>query len=130
MKRSMTILPLALLVAACSGGMSAAAAPDPTPAPPPQLNPVGVYDCHIDVEGTEMGATLTITGTPDSYGGRVDTEMGPGTVTDVVVTGNEMTFVVDTGDMTVYFAVVFEGDNFQGEFDAGGMGGYISGTKR
>jgi hypothetical protein len=41
-----------------------------------------------------------------------------------------MSFIVDTPDMTVFFDVVFEGANFSGEFDAGGMGGYVKGTKR
>jgi hypothetical protein len=56
--------------------------------------------------------------------------MGPAPVTDITVEGQQMTFVVDTGDMAVFFAVTFDGSNFTGEFDAGGMGGFISGTKR
>ena len=78
----------------------------------------------------EIGITLTITGTPGAFTGSVDSEMGPGQVADILVDGNDMTFAVDTGDMAVFFAVVFDRDTFTGEFDAGGMGGYISGQKR
>ena len=78
----------------------------------------------------EMGATLSISGTPGAYTGSVDSEMGPGQVSDIVVSGNEMTFVVDTGEMGVFFAVVFDGDTFAGDFDVDGMGGTISGKKR
>jgi hypothetical protein len=128
MKRIISLLPLALLVTACSGGMAGGAAP--APPPPPVLNPVGVYDCVVGAEGMEFGATLTITGTPGDYKGSVDSEAGPGEVSNIVINGNEMTFVVDTPDMAVFFAVVFDGDTFTGDFDAGGMAGYISGTKR
>jgi hypothetical protein len=128
MKRLMTVLPLALFVVACSGGMSGGAAPEPPP--PPVLDPTGVYDCLLDVDGMEIGATLTITGTPGAYMGTVDSDMGLAPVSDISVDGNEMTFAVDTPDMAVFFIVVFDGDNFTGEFDAGGMGGFISGKKR
>ena len=124
MKRLMAVFPLALFVAACSGG------PPPEPPGPPPLDPVGVYDCYVGVEGQEFGVTLTINGTAGAYTGSVDSEMGPGQVTDITVQGNEMTFLVDTGDMAVFFSVVFDGDTFTGDFDAGGMGGYISGKKR
>ncbi len=128
MKRLMTALPLALFVAACSGGMSGGAAPEPPP--PPALDPVGTYDCMVTAEGMEIGVTLTIEGTPGAYTGSVNSDMGPGQVTDILVDGNQMTFVVDTGDMAVFFAVVFDGDTFTGDFDAGEMGGFISGKRR
>lgn len=130
MRRMMPFLPLALFIVACSGGASGGPAPEPTPPPPPVLDPVGVYDCFLDVDGMEMAATLTITGTPGAYTGTVDSEMGTTPVSDITVDGNDMTFLVDTPDMSVFFAVVFDGDDFSGEFDAGGMGGFINGKKR
>ena len=128
MRRLVNTLPMALILAACSGGMSGGA--PPAPPPPPELDPVGVYDCVVGAEGMEFGVTLTITGTAGEYTGSVDSEMGPGEVSDIVINGNEMTFVVDTPDMAVFFGVVFDGDTFTGDFDAGGMAGYISGKKR
>jgi len=123
-KRLMTAFPLVLLVAACSAG------PPPEPPAPPPLDPVGVYDCLLYIEGTEIGATLTIEGEAGAYTGSVNSDMGPAPVSDITVEGDEMTFVVDTGDMVVFFAVLFEGDAISGDFDAGGMGGSISGKKR
>ena len=125
MKRLLTLLPLALVLAACSG----VGAPATPPAPPP-LDPVGVYDCSLDVDGMALLATLSIEGEPGAYTGMVDSEMGSMPVSDISVEGNDMTFMVDTPDMAVYFAVAFDGLNFSGDFDAGGMGGIITGTKR
>jgi hypothetical protein len=127
MKRLLSTLPLALLFVACSSGGANAPA---EPAPPPALDPTGVYDCLLDVDGMEIGATVTINGEAGAYTGSVDSDMGPSPVSDITVDGQEMTFLVDTPDMSVFFVVTFDGPNFSGDFDAGGMGGMIIGTKR
>lgn len=124
MKRLAAVIPLIVFLAACSGG------PPPEPPAPPPLDPVGTYDCMAAVEGMEVALTLTITGEEGAYSGSVNSEMGPASVANIVVQGNEMTFTVDSPDMLVFFAVVFEGDSFTGEFDVDGMMGYISGKKR
>lgn len=124
MKRLVPVLPLLLFVAACAGG-----AP-PEPPPPPAFDPTGVYDCLLFIEGMEMGATLTIAEEAGAYTGSVDTEMGLESISDITVDGQEMTFVVDTPDMVVYFSLLFDGDTVSGDFDAGGMAGSLSGTKR
>ena len=124
MKKTLSLFPLALLVAACSAG------PPPEPPGPPPLDPVGIYDCALFIEGMDMGATLTITGEAGAYTGTIDTEMGLESISDVTINGQAMTFVVDTPDMVVFFSVLFEGDAISGDFDAGGMGGSLSGTKR
>jgi hypothetical protein len=124
MKRLTNLFPLVALLAACAGG------PPPEPPGPPPLDPAGTYDCYLDVDGMGIDAVLTITGEEGAYEGTVSSDMGSMAVSDVVVDGQQMTFVVDSPDMTVFFTVVFEGENFSGEFDAGGMGGYVTGTKR
>lgn len=127
MRKLALLSPMTLFALACSGGMSGP--PAPPPAPPP-LDPTGVYDCWLDVEGMELNAVLSISGEPGAYTGTVDSEMGPAPVSNITVDGDNMTFVVDTPDMSVFFSVIFDGDSFSGEFDAGGMGGYINGKKR
>ena len=128
MRRMVSTVPVVLFLAACAGGNSSA--PPPEPAPPPPLDPVGVYDCSLDVEGMALSAVLSISGEPGAYTGSVDSDMGPAPVRDIAVSGNEMTFSVDTPEMLVFFAVVFDGQDFAGEFDAGGMAGFISGKRR
>ncbi len=124
MKKPMTLFPLIALLTACAGG------PPPEPPGPPPLDPVGAYDCYLDVEGMGIDAVLTITGEEGAYSGNVSSDMGSMPVSDIVIDGQQMSFVVDTPDMTVFFTVVFEGEDFSGDFDAGGMGGYVTGTKR
>ncbi|MGD2122728.1 MAG: hypothetical protein PVJ76_13330 [Gemmatimonadota bacterium] len=124
MKRLTTLFPLVALLAACAGG------PPPEPPGPPPLDPVGTYDCYLDVDGMALDAVLTITGEEGAYAGEVSSEMGSMPVSDIVIDGQQMSFVVDSPDMTVFFTVMFDGDDFSGEFDAGGMGGYVTGTKR
>ena len=128
MKKVLSALPLALFLAACAGGSSGGAPPEPQ-APPP-LDPVGVYDCLVEIEGMQLPVTATITGTKGAYAGSFNSEMGLMQMSDIVVEDNRMTFVVDRGDMGVFVAVLFEGEAFTGEVDAGGMAGYISGKKR
>ena len=60
----------------------------------------------------------------------VSSEMGSMPVSDITIDGQTMSFIVDSPDMTVFFNVVFEGADFSGEFDAGGMGGFVSGKRR
>jgi len=126
MKRLVTVLPLALFLAACSGGTGSA----PAPEPPPPLDPTGVYDCWLSVEGMEFGAVLTVEGEPGAYTGTVDSEMGPAPVSGLEVDGDVMTFVVDTPDASVFFTVTMDDTGFTGDFDASGMVGSITGEKR
>jgi hypothetical protein len=126
MKRLATVLPLALILSACAGGMGNTSAPEPPPPP----DPTGVYDCWLSVEGMEFGAVLTIEGDPGTYTGTVDSEMGPAPVSNLEVDGDVMTFVVDTPDASVFFTVTMNDAGFSGQFDASGMVGSISAEKR
>ncbi len=123
MRRMFAVLSLALLVSAC------ASAP-PAPPPPPPFSPVGVYDCMILGEGFEMPATMTVVAAAGGYSGTIDSEMGSAPMTAVAVEGMVMTFAVDPGGMLVHFRVTFEGPSFTGGFEADGMMGSISGSKR
>jgi hypothetical protein len=126
MHRCRMVLTLVLFAAACSR------AGPPEPPTPPQLDPTGVYDVVVNIEGMgQIPATFTITGAPGAYEGVVDSEMGPSPVTNITIDGNTMTFFVDTPQVSVFFNVLFEGDGFTGSFDAGGGAvGYVSGKRR
>jgi hypothetical protein len=126
-KRLFALLPLtSLVVAACAGGMSGASAP----APPP-FDPSGTYDARVDVEGEVLTASLTISSTSDGYSGSMGmAEVGTIPLTDIVVTGDQMTFWVTNPYGRFSVSLAFEGDKFTGTFESEMMGGYLSGTKR
>ncbi len=124
MKRMIALVPLVVCAIACSSG------PPPPPPGPPPLDPVGTFDCYFDVEGMGIDAVLTITGEEEAYEGSISSEMGTMPVTEIVIDGQAMSFVIDSPDMTVFVAVVFEGADFSGEFDAGGQGGFVTGKRR
>jgi hypothetical protein len=133
MKRLVALVLAGLLIVACSQSStpgSAPARPDPTPPPEPVLDPVGDYDYQTEVEGMPVSGTFTITGSPGSYAGNMTSDMGAIALSDITVDGQEMTVVGDSPDFIVIFVLVFDGDSFTGEWDAEGMTGFVSGSKR
>ena len=135
MKRLATVLVSGIIFAACSGPGSSGSlpAPPPEPEPPaePTFNPVGVYDFTTAVEGQTVTGTLTLSGAPGAYSGSMTSDIGGMTVRNISVDGMEVSFVGDMPEATVYFVLVFEDESsFSGEWDAEGMVGYLTGTKR
>jgi len=121
------------LVAACSqsyGGGSAAASPEPTPPPLPVLDPVGTYDFQTEAMGSPVNGTFTITGSPGSYRGNMTTNIGSFSLSDISVDGEELTVFAESPDVFVVFVLAFVGSSFTGEWDAEGMSGVVSGSKR
>ena len=129
MKPSAALLAMVLAVAACSQTTGGAVA-TPEPEPEPTLDPVGIYDFTTDVEGQTIAGTITITGSPGAYSGSVTSDMGTISLRNIVVDGMDLTFVGDSPDFTVAFALTFSGDSFTGEWDVEGLVGFISGSKR
>jgi hypothetical protein len=132
MKRTAALLAVGLVIVACSQSTGGgAAAPPPQPEPEPTLDPVGVYDFSTEVEGQTLTGTLTITGSPGAYSGSMSTDMmGTFPLRSFSVDGMDLMFMADLPDATVSFFLTFEGDSFTGEWDAGGMTGFMSGSKR
>jgi hypothetical protein len=124
MKSPFSLLPLAMLFAACSGG------PPPEPPAPPPPDPTGIYDCQFDVEGMLLTGAMTITGDPGAYTGTLDGETGRYSLTDIAVDGNQMTFSLDREGMLVSFVTMFDDDGLKGEFDVEGYFGSLTGKKR
>ena len=121
MKRLVSVLSLGLVLGACGGG-----APAEPPEPPP-FDPTGDYSVTIEAQGMSIGGSMTISGAEDAYSGSIDTEMGGAAMSDVVLTGNEMTFSLP--DVGVSFRITFEGDEFTGEFDGAVGAGTIYGIR-
>ncbi len=129
MKPSAALLAMVLAIAACSQTTGGAVS-TPEPEPEPTLDPVGTYDFMTDVEGQTITGTMTITGSPGAYSGSITSDMGAISLRNIVIDGMDLTFVGDSPDFTVAFALTFSGDSFTGEWDAGGLVGFISGSKR
>ena len=124
MKRLITLLPLTLVIAACSGGLFG------TPAPPP-FDPSGLYDATVDSDGEVLPATLTISSTPDGYTGSMGmAEIGTFPLTDIAVSDNQMTFWVTNPFGQFFVSLAFDGDTFTGTFESDETSGYLSGTRR
>ena len=133
MKRSAALLAVGLALTACSQSTSGGAATPPPPAPEPEtptLDAVGVYDISTSVEGQTMTGSITITGSPGAYTGTISSEFGTVPLRNIEVDGMDLSFLADIPEATVAFLLTFEGDSFEGEWDAEGMVGFISGTRR
>ena len=128
MKRLLSLLPVALIVSACSGGLYGGPAPEPGP---PPFDPSGVYDATVDADGEMMTATVTISSTPDGYTGSMSMpDMGTFPLTDIAVADNAMNFWVTNPFGQFFISLAFEGDKFTGTFESDSIGGYLSGTRR
>ena len=128
MKRLLSLLPVALIVSACSGGLYGGSAPEPAP---PPFDPSGVYDATIDADGEMMAGTMTISSTPAGYTGSMGMpDMGTFPLTDIAVVDNAMNFWVTNPFGQFFISLAFEGDKFTGTFESDDMGGYLSGSKR
>ena len=132
MKRPIALLLVGLVVAACSQSYGGAAATTPEQTPParPALDPVGSFDLRTEAMGSAVTGTFTISGSPGSYSGSMTTDMGGFGMSDINVDGQELSFVGESPDVVVFFLLVFDGDSFSGEWDAEGMSGVVTGTKR
>jgi hypothetical protein len=80
--------------------------------------------------GMPVTGSITISGTPDAYTGRMTSTMGPINLRDITVEGQELSAVGESPDFFVLFTLLFDGDAFTGTWDAEGMTGYITGSRR
>jgi hypothetical protein len=134
MKVYVALLAAGLAVTACSQSTGGSAAEPPPPAPEPEvqtLDAIGVYDFSTSVEGQTVTGTFTISGEPGAYTGSMSSSMfGTMPLRDIAVDGMDLSFLVDLPDATVAIFLTFEADSYTGEWDAEGMTGFISGSKR
>jgi hypothetical protein len=122
-KRLTTAAALGLLLSACASG------PPPEPPAPPPLDPTGIYDIVVSMEGMELPGVMMISGSvEEGYAGSIEVEMGGASIADVTVEGQILTFSIP--DVEARVELLFEGDEFSGEM-AGSMGsGTMYGKKR
>jgi len=138
MRRIPVMLAAGLVLAACARSSNDVAPPPAPPArsaPPqptaaPTLDPLGVYDFSTEVDGQPVTGVLSISGSPGAYTATMSSDIGNIGVRNIKVEGMRLSFIGDHPDATVFIEVVFSGDSFAGEWDAGDMFGYISGSRR
>ena len=124
-----------LLLAACASSPRAAvpeappAIPETRAAPTPAVNPVGEFEWSSALpDGTPIGGTFAITGSPDAYTGSVNaTDLGIFPIKSVVVTGQDVVINVDHPDGPLTIRLKFVGNDFKGSWllgtDTGDMVG-------
>ena len=139
--RTLSALVATLALAACAQSPQAspttqpapAATPSPrtTPPPTPAATAAGVYDFSTVVQGQEVTGTVTITGSPGSYGGSIVTTATPEIpIKSVTMEGQSITVTADTPDGEVVFQMAMEGMDFSGSWSYAGMAGTMRGRKR
>ncbi len=82
---------------------------------PPAVDVTGTWELEIDSEAGTIRGTMTLTQDGARFRGSVQTEFGPARIRDGVVSGTEITFVVDADDeMTLDFTGTVDGDDARG----------------
>ena len=141
--RTLSALVATLALAACAQSPQASPTSQPTPAatptprttPPPAPTPAataaGIYDFSTNVQGQEVTGTVTITGSPGSYGGSIVTTATPEIpIKSVTMEGQAITVTADTPDGEVVFQMTMEGMDFSGSWSYAGQSGTMRGRKR
>jgi len=127
------VTPAAGLALAACARSSNDVAPPPTPTQlrtAPTLDPVGVFDFSTEVDGQPVTGVLSISGSPTASAATMSSDIGNIGVRNIAVDGMRLSFVGDHPEATVSIELVFSGDSFSGEWDAGDSFGYVSGSRR
>jgi hypothetical protein len=91
---------------------------------------VGAYEFATAVDGQIVSGTMSITGGPGAYNGRILTNMFPEIpIKSAVVEGQNMIIVGTMPDGDLTLNLKFDGPNFTGNWAIGGQSGDFSGKK-
>ena len=127
------VVPIALVMAACASSQPepvVTATPTPQPVVAAVPDPVGSYEFATAVDGQVVAGTMSITGTPGAYQGRILTNMFPEIpITSAVVQGQDMIIRGAMPDGELTLNLKFNGPNFTGNWAIGGQSGDFSGKK-
>lgn len=82
---------------------------------PPAVDVTGDWDIEIESDAGTIRGTLTLTQDEAEFTGSLVTEFGPATVRSGIVSGNELTFLVEADEnMKINFTGTVEGDEASG----------------
>jgi hypothetical protein len=136
--KKLTIIPVALLFAACASSSEqppaqAATAPQ-QPAATQQttaaVDPVGTYEFTTVVDGQTVTGTMHIEGTTGAYKGRILTSVFPEIpIVGASVESNVINVKASMPDGELAIRMVMDGMNFKGNWALGSDGGDFNGKK-
>lgn len=128
---ALRFLPIALVLTACASQPDVPAAPAPPPRPAvAALTVPGSYEFATAVQGQIVSGTMSITGTPGDYGGRIVTNAFPEIpITGATLEGQNMTVRGNMNGGELILKLKFEGQQFTGTWELGADGGEFSGKK-
>jgi hypothetical protein len=128
-----TMIPcLAALALACAAPVQEAPVRE-APAQQATFDPAGIYDFTTDVQGTQVGGTLTLSRTADGgYTGLIWSDMtGDLPVQDVILEGRRARILAPTPEGDLLMIVEFLEDRMAGNWELStGLAGAVSGRKR
>lgn len=129
---ALRFIPLALVLISCASQPEVAVVPPPPPSQPVivALAVPGNYEFATAVQGQVVSGTMTITGTPGAYEGRILTSAFPEIpITGATLAGQDMTVRGNMNGGELVLKLKFEGQKFTGTWELGGDGGEFSGRK-
>lgn len=95
------------------------------------FDPVGEYQLSMTDAGQSRKATMTVTGTPGQYGGKIKADERPEVaISTLTVSADQVTVTGDIpqGMLVLRFRVV--GDSVSGDWSLRGQGGRFAGKHR
>lgn len=131
MHRTATLC-LAALALGCAAPVQEGPVPQ-TPAPSAAFDPAGIYDFTTDVQGTQVGGTLTLRRTAEGgYTGTIWSDMtGDLPVQEVILEGRRARLRAATPEGDLVLNVEFLDDRVAGNWElATGLAGAVAGRRR
>ena len=130
MRKTMSLLPVFLLLLAAACSRSATVESEPAPA----LDPAGMYDFVASVGGESRNGTLELERTATGWEGEgwLDGEADPALVDSATINGSHVTvYAMVDGEDEIIFDMDFAGRNsFTGIIMAGAQSVNVTGTRR
>jgi len=129
MKRMTSFAALALLTACAPAAEAPSAGPTPVAAVAAAVNPVGTFEFTTTADGETLTGSITVSGQPGAYTGRIRTAHDDIPIIGVSVTGQQMVVTGDTPGGPLTLTLNFTGTTFTGSWAVDGDKSEIRGQR-